>query len=191
MRLDPALHYLIVCLLTLVFVQGGISKLLARDEFQGIVTNYRLLPAALVASFALALPLAELTAGIGVLLVPTRPHAALLAVGLLVMFSTAMAINLARGRTEIDCGCFKSALRQTISGWLILRNVLLILAGTALWLPLAERAIGLLDFVSVAAGSLMLFLGYFAVGILTRRPITRYDAGFASGASIKRTWKTL
>ncbi len=191
MRLDPALHYLIVCLLALVFIQGSVSKLLARDEFQGVVANYRLLPAFLVAPFANVLPFAELAAGAGVLLPSTRTLAALLAAGLLLMFSLAIAVNLARGRTEIDCGCFKSALKQTISGWLILRNLFLIVAAISLWIAVGDRSIGLLDYVSVAAGSVMLFLGYFATGILTRRLVTRYDAGFDSGASVKRRWKTL
>ncbi len=30
----------------------------------------------------------------------------------------------------------------------------------------------------VIAASLMLFLGYYSVGVLTRKPVTRYDAGF-------------
>src|SRR5256885_13495390 len=136
--IDPVIHYLLVCLLALVFLQGGATKLTARDEFQGVVTNYRLLPSVMVAAFAALLPFAELAAGIGVVLPATRHFGAALAIALLVMFALAMAINLVRGRTEIDCGCFKSGLRQTVSGWLVGRNLLLAVGAVLLWLPATE-----------------------------------------------------
>ncbi|HEV8646322.1 MAG TPA: MauE/DoxX family redox-associated membrane protein [Burkholderiales bacterium] len=176
--IDPVIHYLLVCLLALVFLQGGAAKLTARDEFQGVVTSYRLLPAAAVPAFAVLLPFAELAAGIGVVLPATRHAGAVLAIGLLVMFALAMAINLARGRTEIDCGCFKSGFRQTISAWLVGRNLLLAAGAALLWLPAGGRATGSFDVFLVIAASLMLFLGYYSVGVLTRKPVTRYDAGF-------------
>ena len=191
MHVDPALHYLAVCLIALVFLQAGVSKLLSRDEFQGIVANYRLLPAALVVPFAALLPFAELAAGLGVLSMATRAPAAVLASALLLLFATAMAINLARGRRDIDCGCFKSALKQTISAWLIGRNLLLGAVALALLLPQSERAAGLLDYVTVFAGGVMLFLFYYAVGVLTRRPATPADAKLAAPAAARTNWKTL
>lgn len=191
MQVDPALHYLAVCLIALVFLQASVSKLLSRDEFQGIVANYRLLPAVLVVPFSRLLPIAELAAGLGVLTLPTRPSAAALAAALLLLFALAMGINLARGRRDIDCGCFKSALKQTISGWLIARNVLLAAAAAALLLPIADRDTGLLDYVTVFAGGSMLFLFCYAVGVLTRRPATREDALLDTSAPARTTWKTL
>jgi hypothetical protein len=191
MHVDPALHYLAVCLIALVFLQAGVSKLLSRDEFQGIVANYRLLPGALVAPFAALLPFAELAAGLGVLSMATRASAAVLASALLLLFATAMAINLARGRRDIDCGCFKSALKQTISAWLIGRNLLLAAVALALLLPQSERAAGLLDYVTVFAGGVMLFLFYYAVGVLTRRPATAEDAKLAAPTAARTSWKTL
>lgn len=191
MQVDPALHYLAVCLIALVFIQGGVSKLLSRDEFQGIVVNYRLLPSVLEWPFSRLLPLAELAAGIGVLSLATRAPAAGLAAALLLLFALAMGINLARGRRDIDCGCFKSALKQTISGWLIARNILLAAAAAALLLPVADRDTGLLDYVTVFAGGSMLFLFYYAVGVLTRRPATREDASLARVAPARTTWKAL
>jgi hypothetical protein len=44
-----------------------------------------------------------------------------------------MGINLKRGRQHIDCGCFQSALKQTLSWTLVVRNgVLALLLGTTL-----------------------------------------------------------
>jgi len=175
---DPVIQYLFICLLALVFLQGGASKLAARDEFLGVITSYRLLPIAFLPAFAALLPFAELAAGIAIVLPPTRHAGAALAFALLLMFALAMAINLARGRTEIDCGCFKAGFRQTISGWLVGRNLLLAAGAALLWLPASGRATGGFDIFLVVASSLMLFLGYYSVGVLTRRPVTRYDAGF-------------
>jgi hypothetical protein len=50
------------------------------------------------------------------------PWAASLAALLFSLFAIAMAVNLARGRTYIDCGCFQSALRQSIDWRLVARN---------------------------------------------------------------------
>ncbi|MGH8629603.1 MAG: MauE/DoxX family redox-associated membrane protein, partial [Burkholderiales bacterium] len=112
-----------------------------------------------------------------------------LACALLLVYALAMGINLARGRRDIDCGCFKSALKQTISGWLIGRNLLLAAAAAALLLPLAGRTTGVLDYVTVGAGGAMLFLCCYALGVLTRRPMTRYDAAFARAPAARTGWK--
>jgi uncharacterized membrane protein YphA (DoxX/SURF4 family) len=191
MNLDPALYYLAACVIALVFLHAGISKLLARDEFRGVLANYRILPEALLAPFAVLLPIAELAAGAGVLSALTRSHAAVLACALLLIYALAMGINLARGRRDIDCGCFRSALKQTISGWLIWRNLVLAAAAAALLLPQAARTTGVLDYVTAGAGGVMLFLCCYALGVLTRRPMTRYDAAFAKPGAARSGWKTL
>jgi len=191
MSLDPALYYLAVCVIALVFLHAGVSKLLARDEFHGVLANYRILPEALLPPFAMLLPIAELAAGVGVLSAMTRAYAAPLACALLLVYALAMGINLARGRRDIDCGCFKSALKQTISGWLVGRNLVLAAGAAALLLPPAERATGVLDYVTVVGGGAMLFLCCYALGVLTRRPMTRYDAAFATAHTARSGWKKL
>ena len=181
--MDPVLHYLLVCLLAMVFIQSGAAKLGARDEFLGVVGSYRLLPSAIVPMFAALLPFAELAAGIGVALPATRAAGATAAAALLLMFALAMAINLARGRTEIDCGCFKSGYRQTINAWLVGRNLVLASGAAMLWWPVNGRATGAFDVFLVIAASLMLFLGYYSIGNLTRRPVSRHNAAMREPAT--------
>ena len=94
----------------------------------------------------------------GVVLPATRHFGAALAIALLVMFALAMAINLVRGRTEIDCGCFKSGLRQTVSGWLVGRNLLLAAGTVLLWLPATERAVGCRHLTGIRVGDSVLLL---------------------------------
>jgi len=59
------------------------------------------------------------------------PWAVLAAIALLAVFAAAMATNLRRGRSAIDCGCGQSFLAQTLSWTLVARNAVL----AALLLP--------------------------------------------------------
>jgi uncharacterized membrane protein len=128
----PMILAFLQAILALVFLTGAWSKLRARATFEGVVYNYRLLPESAVLPVSYLLPLAELAVGLGLVYAPTRPSAAIGALLLLAMFTVAIAINLARGRREIDCGCFSAVLKQRLSGGLIVRNV--VLMGVAAWL---------------------------------------------------------
>jgi len=121
-----------VTLLAAVFFAAGISKLRALETFEGVVQNFRLLPERLVAPAAYTLPIVEVAVAAALLVPVSRSYGALAAVGLIGVFTVAVAINLLRGRREIDCGCFNSELKQRLSWWLVLRN--LALAGLAWWL---------------------------------------------------------
>ncbi len=110
-------------LVSLVLLTGGYGKLRHRVPFQGVVANYRLLPAALVAPAAYSIPPVELALGATLLPGLAFPWPELGAAALLLLFALAMGINLRRGRGHIDCGCFQSALKQTLSWTLVMRNV--------------------------------------------------------------------
>ena len=98
----------------------------------------------------------------------TRAIAASTLLALLTIFSGAIAINLARGRTNIDCGCFGPALRQELSGWLLLRNLFLMILAAVVILPASDRAIESLDVVTIVLGAMTLVILYasanFAIG---------------------------
>jgi hypothetical protein len=117
-------------LLALVFLSAAIGKISHRLAFQGVVANYRLLPEIVVPTFALLLPLVEAAVAGALLFAP--PYWPEVSAGLLlIVFAAAMAINILRGRRHIDCGCFQSALKQTLSWTLVARN-----AGLALLLAI-------------------------------------------------------
>ena len=101
--------------------------------FRGVLSEYRLLPAALVGIAAPAVVGAEIVAALALLapagLMPGVPAASAAAL-LLCAYTGAIAVNLLRGRTSIDCGC--GGEPTPLSGWLLLRNALLLgLAFTA------------------------------------------------------------
>jgi hypothetical protein len=166
MALDPAIGWTVVLVLAGVFGAAAITKLRALDAFVGVLHSYRLVPEPLERPIAYALPVIELAIAVGVLLPAVRASAALTAAILLVLFAGAMAINLARGRRDIDCGCFATVLRQRLSWPLVLRNLLLAALALRVVPGLGVRSLGWLDFVTIGCASTALVLVYAAASQL-------------------------
>jgi hypothetical protein len=166
--IDPAIGGLCAFSLALIFGASGVMKLRDLEMFEGSLANYQLVPIWMEKPLAYLLPLIECGAAGGLAIAATRESAALMLLALLTIFSGAIAINLARGRTNIDCGCFGPALRQEISGWLLLRNLFLMILAVAVMLPASGRAIESLDVVTILLGALTLVVLYasanFAIG---------------------------
>ena len=124
--------------LGLVFIAAALPKIADPPGFAKAIWAYQLVPAAALNPLALVLPWLELLCGLALVAgVWVRP--AVLWVGtLLLTFSLALAINLARHR-PVDCGCFGSAApkteaqRLTDMRWVLLRDAgLLLLAAQVL-----------------------------------------------------------
>jgi hypothetical protein len=158
MTVDPAFPLLAVLLLAVVFGTAAGAKFHDLAAFQAVVEQYRLLPDRLVPLFARALPVVELGAAVGLLWPTSRAASAAVLIVLLVVFAVAMAVNLARGRSDIDCGCFIGARKQRISWPLVLRNLALAGLGLTLLAEPTGRALMPLDGVTIltAAASLLL-----------------------------------
>lgn len=92
-----------VILLAVVFLAAGIAKIRSVDTLEGVVQNFRILPARLARPFALVLPPTELAVAAALVAPATRTYGAIAATALLLVFMIAIAVNLARGRREIDC----------------------------------------------------------------------------------------
>ena len=112
----------------LIFLQSSLAKTLRWHEFKGIVHAYELLPGWAAAVAAGGVLVVELFTGVA-LVAGWTPVAALVAAGLLAIFAAAMAVNILRGRTSLDCGCFQSA-KQPLEWRLVVRN--LVCAGVAI-----------------------------------------------------------
>ena len=160
---NPPVFWAARILIFLVFAQAVVGKAQNRAEFMGVVANYRLVPQWAAPCVAWGVLGAELLL-LGLLAWPaTVASGAALAGVLLLIFATAMAINLARGRRDIDCGCFQSDLRQHLSRVLVLRNFLLAAVCALLLLPKPGAATALEVIDGLGAG-LSLFLLYLATG---------------------------
>lgn len=130
-----------------LFASAAWTKLRAPLRMAGVIDNYRLLP--FYASQALVRLLAgiELITAFAVLLPSTRQWGAVAAAILLMIYAGAIAINLVRGRTDIDCGCTSTKERKIIGPSLLWRNAVLIVIACIAALPLAERPLAGLDYL--------------------------------------------
>lgn len=155
----------------IVFVAAGVAKLRHRDVLPGVIANYRLLPPVLVAPVAAILPAAELAAGALMLAGTTIGAAA--GIALLLLFAAAMAINVARGRSHIDCGCGRSQLRQPLSRAMVARNLALALLATPVLLAPAPSGFAAIA-VAVAGGASLYLLTLLldAIGGLAASPLS-------------------
>ncbi|HEY6394566.1 MAG TPA: MauE/DoxX family redox-associated membrane protein [Candidatus Binataceae bacterium] len=168
LAIDPAIQYLLAIALAAIFGASGAMKLADVEMFESSVANYLLLPLWMEKPFAWTVPLAECACAAGLLSAATRALAAMGLLLLLGMFSGAIAINLLRGRTNIDCGCFGPALRQGLSARLLVRNVLLMIVAGLVEAPAIARPLEWIDFVTIAMGAATLVVLYasanYAIG---------------------------
>jgi hypothetical protein len=111
-----------------VFAVAAVAKLADRDGFRQTLTDLAV-PAALTAPLAALVPAVEVAIAAALIAPPTAHWGALAALGLLLCFCAALAVNLARGRTP-PCRCF-GALHATPTGAATLARTgaLAILAG--------------------------------------------------------------
>ncbi|MEO1231896.1 MAG: MauE/DoxX family redox-associated membrane protein [Myxococcota bacterium] len=161
-ELDPAVIAAAAWLLAVVVGSAGIHKLLHVDAFRGVMRDYRLFPEALTETLIRVVPIFEVTLAGLLLLAQTRTLAGTLTASLLAVYGFAIGINLARGRTHIDCGCSWNAEGQPLSGWLLLRNAGLVGLGLLSTSTPTPRALGLVDAAVIAATTVTGLLLYFA-----------------------------
>jgi uncharacterized membrane protein YphA (DoxX/SURF4 family) len=93
----------------LVKIWGG------HQRFRNIVEAYELLPRWAIAPAALLIPWLEIAIGLGVLIGTLWPLPVVAAAVLLAAFAVALAINVRRGHTNLDCGCFADPHSRTLS----------------------------------------------------------------------------
>lgn len=112
-----------------IFLAAGISKFLRTSSVVHAVSSYRLLPHSAERTAACALATLELSAGVLLLLslwLPLYRFAWSLTIGLLFIFSLAIASALVRG-LKIPCGC-GLLLNGHVISWMTLGRNLLMLA---------------------------------------------------------------
>jgi hypothetical protein len=147
MTIDPVLGVALRVTLSLLLLTAAIHKLRDLRSFRATLAEYRLLPPSTVAVGAAATPAVELALAVGLHVAPRDALAGTAA--LLVVYAAAMAINLARGRRDLECGC--GGRRRTISGTLVARNTTLAALAVAGLLPPGSRAITWLDAITIGA----------------------------------------
>ncbi|MFH1123512.1 MAG: MauE/DoxX family redox-associated membrane protein [Pseudomonadota bacterium] len=127
-------------ILGIVFLLASIDKILHPEAFAEAITNYRILPDAIINLTAIVLPWIELMVGLCLVSGIWVPGASLLSALLLMVFLGAILFNVARG-LDIECGCFiltDEADSTASMLWYVVRDALLLLM--ALYLVKKSRA---------------------------------------------------
>jgi hypothetical protein len=161
--IDPLLSRLIAFGFAVLFIGAAWHKLSGLDRFEAILRDYRLLPALACRPLTLLIPVVELTLGLGWLSGLLPRITALTSAGLLATYAFAMGINLVRGRIYIDCGCGfggSTDKEQALSSSLVVRNIFLVGLILLSLVPVAERDLGITDYVVALAGLLTAVLLY-------------------------------
>ena len=153
--MDPVFDLIIRAALGVLFVVAAWHKLRDPRRFAATLGEYRLLPTRFAPAAAACVVLAELGAVVALLLWPRGGAAA--AAALLAVYASAIAVNLARGRRHIDCGCAGPAARREISAWMVARNAVVAVAAlAAAVLPMEARELVWLDACTIVAATALL-----------------------------------
>lgn len=173
--LDPVVHATLraggACLLG----AAAVGKLRDLAGFRAAVAGYALVPRRAAAPFAALAVAAELAIAVGLSAPGGARPAALAAVALLGVYTAAIAVNLARGRRAIDCGC-GGPRRRPLGGGLVARNGVLIAGFALLALPVAPRAWSRLDVLTWVAATAALACSYAAAEIAAALAPPRTEA---------------
>ncbi|RQZ15277.1 methylamine utilization protein MauE [Burkholderia sp. Bp9031] len=171
MTLDPVLATSAQAGAAVVVLLGAFAKLRRPAAFRQALAGYRLLPDALAAPAAFAIPLAEVVCAAALLFPDTRMTGALGLIALLLVFAAGMTINILRGHTDIDCGCSGFAAARADAprgiGWLHVARVLLlaVLVATALVEP-GGRAVVWFDYLTLLSSVLLIVCALLTVDVL-------------------------
>src|SRR3989442_15787293 len=102
---DPAIAATLRAAFALLFLGAASHKLRDPGRFRATLAEYRLLPGAVVPLAAMLVIGAEIVVAIALVASARRVPGPVSAAAVLVVYGAAIALNLARGRRHIDCGC--------------------------------------------------------------------------------------
>lgn len=148
---DPTIHAIAVGAMSIYFLAGAIAKFSNQAAFADALRGYSLLPDALIAPLSLLFPAAEAGGALLVLYGPTSMIGGTVLAVLALCFAAAIAVNLLRGNTSIDCGCFspfaaaQPADAQRITWWHAIRALAVAAIAAATTMSVGVRHLTLLD----------------------------------------------
>jgi hypothetical protein len=176
---DPAAAGIVVGVVALVLLGAAWHKLSEPNAFLSALAAYRIVPAGLLDPIAKAVPWMEIAIAAALLVPMSRVGALFAAAVLFLMYGAAIAINLLRGRSYIDCGCGGAA--HPLSWGLVVRNAVLAAAALAVTTPTSDRAFDWLDAVTLVAGVLAFYMAYLMADELLRQASRMARAERSSG----------
>lgn len=164
--IDPVAVAIAAAATAIVLLVGAAQKLRDLMLFEAAIEGYELAPAFLVKPLTFTLPLAEGSAGLLLLFPSVRAAGGALALAVIALVTAAVAINLARGRTDVSCGCGGVEDEQTLSWALVARNVTLAAVVLVAMNEAVPRTMVWLDWLTISGGALGVYGCYVAASQL-------------------------
>ncbi|ALO46371.1 MauE/DoxX family redox-associated membrane protein [Pseudohongiella spirulinae] len=164
--IDPLITIVIATSLAILFLLAARHKLSAPLRFKAQLSAYQLVPDNLLSPVTRVLPWIEIVIALSMLFAVSRPFGGIAAALLLSAYAVAMAINLRRGRSAIDCGCGDTP--QPLSSWLVLRNLILAFGALLMLVPVATRSLNMLDMLFALLFVVLCSLSYTMMEHLSR-----------------------
>ena len=161
--IDPAVDAALRAAFALLFLVAANHKLRDPGRFRTTLAEYRLLPGPVVPLAAMLVIGVEVVVAIALVASARRTPGPVAAAAVLAVYGAAIAVNLARGRRHIDCGCVGPAVRRPISGWLVARNAALAAAALAAVAPVRPRPLVWVDALTVMGATATLAALYASV----------------------------
>jgi hypothetical protein len=167
LSIDPVVSWIAALTMAMLFATSVLHKLRDWPRFRGVVADYRIVPHPLAAPVAAAVVAIE-SAIVVLLSWPGSRKAGGLAAGcLLIAYAFAIALNLHRGRTALDCGCVAVGRRSRIHRGMVVRNLVLAASMLLVVVTPGHRGLTALDALTVAGATVILALLYVASDTLS------------------------
>lgn len=149
-------------------------------RFDEIFAAYQMVPAAWGRMISRLVPILEIAVAVGLAVNVFRPYAAGFGILMLAGYAAAIAVNLRRGRRDLDCGCGGPGDRRPISAWMIGRNAVVALAAAAaVFATWSARPLRATDGMTIAFGLLTVALVYLCI-----------DQLFGNAQRARRQWSS-
>lgn len=162
--IDPVPAAIMTLSLAALWLAAGLHKLADSTAFERSLEAYDVAPRAMVPLLGRLLPVLELALAAGLLIAATRPAAGTLGALLLIGYGAAIALNLHRGRRDLDCGCMGFGAQSRLSSTLLWRNALVAVASlSAGLLPRAQRVSSWMDTWTIIAAVAVIALLYLTL----------------------------
>ncbi|MAN62264.1 MAG: methylamine utilization protein MauE [Parvibaculum sp.] len=166
--LDPVIDFAFRGAFAALLLSAAWHKLRDPIAFWQAVSGYKLLPQTFERPVSRIIPFVEIVIALSLFLFSASALPVLTALSLWIVYGGAIAINLLRGREELDCGCGGIGADQKIHWGLVVRNGVLAITTGFLLLPATDRALGWFDFATAGFAVLLLLLIYATAEHLLR-----------------------
>ena len=136
----------------LLFLLAAVHKFSTAQQFRVILEEYQVMPQVFAGPVTRIVPILEVLLSIGWFSAYRPELVAISSAALLTMYTSAIGLNLLRGRIHIGCGCGvggSSDGDQQLSSGLILRNAILIAIALIAAIPVTARPFAILDYITI------------------------------------------